>query len=216
MFRRIVSVGILTTAMFATTLGAAVSASPSQAAAGATATAHPTVVVHVRPVTSTGKLRHGYTITHRRAHASCSFGSEAIGDAYRCFSGNLVIDPCWVSNRKAFVVCLPDAWSHQAIRLHVTKGYQNGGFGSGGVSYPWGVRQASGTRCSWLQGASGEVKGKRISYGCTSTTVLIGHVNKKPARWTIKRARATGGGHYTVTGTVQLRKAWFGKPSLKG
>jgi hypothetical protein len=168
-------------------------------------------------VTASGVLAHGYRITDRRAHASCQAGSEATGDAYRCFSGNFVIDPCWVMKQKHFVACLPDAWSHKVTRLHVTQGYDNEGFGSlTQVSDPWGVRKVNGTRCSLLQGATGAVHGKRISYGCTRTTYLIGNVHKKSALWTILRGRSTSGGRVKETGTARLSKAWFGKPSLKG
>ncbi len=93
--------------------------------------------------------------------------------------------------QKHFVACLPDAWSHKVTRLHVTQGYDNDGFGSlTQASDPWGVRKVNGTRCSLLQGATGAVHGKRISYGCTRTTYLVGNVHKKSALWTIApRAR---------------------------
>jgi hypothetical protein len=216
MFRRLLGFCALSLAVLASAMGAAVaSAGPASGTNAGSATQ--TVVVHVRPVTATGALAHGYRITGRRAHASCQAGSEATGDAYRCFSGNFVIDPCWVMKQKHFVACLPDAWSHQVTRLHVTQGYDNEGFGSlTQASDPWGVRKVNGTRCSLLQGATGTVHGKRISYGCARKTYLIGNVHKRSATWTIIRGRATSGGRVKETGTARLSKAWFGKPSLKG
>ena len=216
MFRRLLGVCALSLAVVASALGAA--AAPAGAAPGSSAaSARHTVVVHVRPVTASGVLAPGYRITDRRAHANCESGSEATGDAYRCFSGNLVVDPCWVMKRKHFVVCLPDPWSHRAIRLHVTGGYDNAGFASlTRASLPWGVRSVSGARCGFLQGASDVVHGKRVNYGCTRTTYLIGNVHHGSPLWTIARGRSTAGGHIEATGTASLTKAWFGKPSRKG
>jgi hypothetical protein len=217
MLRRLLSLSVLTATVSATLLGATPAAATSTAAA-----AHPThrttstVVAQVRPVTAAGNLRPGYTVTSRHSRANCNFGSEATGDAYRCFTHNLVIDPCWVTNQKHFVDCLPNAWSHKVARLHVTKGYDNTGFDSEPASYPWGVQRLNGVRCIWLQGASGTVHGKRISYGCTKKTYLIGNVDKKPALWRIKLVRSTSGGHFKVVGWVKLEKAWFGRPTRKG
>jgi hypothetical protein len=98
------------------------SATPAQTA---------TVVVHVRPVDTAGHLRHGYRVSHRFGKASCQFGSEATGTAYRCFAANYVIDPCWVTANRHYVDCLTEGWSHRVWRLHVTKGYDNEGFSSG-------------------------------------------------------------------------------------
>jgi hypothetical protein len=217
MVRRLLGVCALVFAVVASAMGAA-TAAPARPMPGSSAGSAPrTVVGHVRPVTATGVLRHGYRITDRRAHASCEAGSEATGDAYRCFSGNFVIDPCWVMKQKHFVACLSDAWSHKVIRLHVTGGYDNTGFGKlTPASYPWAVRELNGTRCSWLQGATGAVHGKRINYGCTRKTYLIGNVHRSSALWTIARGRSTTGGRVKETGTARLTKAWFGKPSLKG
>jgi hypothetical protein len=91
MIRRVVAAGLVFFAAFAAApLGVAHAAS-----------AKPTVVIHLRPVTASGQLRAGYTITDRRSHASCQAGSEATGDAYRCFAGNGVFDPCWVTTDAA-------------------------------------------------------------------------------------------------------------------
>jgi hypothetical protein len=182
-----------------------------------TASPHPvrTLVRHVRPVTSTGALRAGYTITHRHGKASCQAGSEAIGNAYRCFAGNFVYDPCWVAANPKYVICLGQPYSHRVARLRVSKGYENaGGLGSAGT-LPWGVQVGS-TRATLLQGATGTVNGKRINYSIKGfSVVLIGNVNKKHAQWFIREARRTNG-HYHVMGFVAVREAWFGERSRLG
>src|SRR5581483_4001136 len=140
-----------------------VSAGPAGAAA-------PTHVVRVRPVTASGHLKSGYSISAKRSQGNCWTSSDATGSAYRCMAHNEICDPCWVGAHKAYVYCLPAAWSHEVVRLHVTKGYDNTGFPWRSAKYPWGMRVADGERCSLEQGATGEVHGKGISYGCDSKT----------------------------------------------
>lgn len=179
-----------------------------------------TEVVSVRPVDAAGHLLPGYRVAHRLKKASCQFGSEATGTAYRCFAARFVIDPCWVAANKHYVFCLANGWDHAVWRLHVTRGYDNSGYSRNGRRgiYPWGVRTISGPRCSWLQGATGLVGKYRIDYGCRKTpkTVLIGGVNRKPALWRIRKARDTGNYHYKRDGRASLQEAWYGKPSRKG
>jgi hypothetical protein len=188
--------------------------------AAAASTPGSTVVAHVRPVDRSGHLRPGYRVVQRLGKASCSFGSESTGTAYRCFAGHFVVDPCWVAANRHYVDCLAEPWSHKVVRLHVTKGYDNTGYTrkAGRGSDPWGVQTVAGVRCGWLQGASGVVGKFRINYGCgkTTKTVLIGDVDRAPALWTIRKAVNTGSFHYQRDGRVALQKAWYGKPSRKG
>lgn len=197
--------------------GFALAASPAGAAAprpNARATA-PTVVSRVRPVTATGALRSGRTVTHRASHVSCQAGSEAVGDAYRCFGPKFVYDPCWVTSNKAFVDCLAAPYSHKVTRLHVTKGYDNtGGFGSP-ATLPWGL-QVGGKRMVLLQGATGTVNGMRINYEVQGfSVVLVGPVDRSSSPWTIREGKRTHG-VYKIVGRVDIATAWFGQRSHKG
>jgi hypothetical protein len=190
------------------------SAAPAATARHAAAT-H---VVRVRPVDKTGPLRLGYTIVSRRGHAHCVLGSEATGTAYRCFAGNSILDPCWVQagSARSHVICLGVPWSHNVARVHVTKGYDNSAMTTP-ASEPWGIRLANGTRCALIQGASGEFKGRRISYFCShSKTVLTGNPNRSRPVWRIHTARSTKHGHFVRTGRKRIAKAFFGRPSLIG
>ncbi|HWC33371.1 MAG TPA: hypothetical protein VG650_00965 [Mycobacteriales bacterium] len=186
----------------------------------AVATPATTTVTHVRPVDASGHLLPGYKVTRRFGNANCLFGSEATGTAYRCFAGNFVIDPCWVTDDPAYVDCLSEGWSHSVARLHVTKGYDNSGYTRAGSrgKYPWDVEVVGGIRCGWLQGASGVVGKYRVDYGCGKTpkTVLIGGVDRSKPVWTIRKAHDTGNYHYKQDGRAKLAEAWYGKPSRKG
>lgn len=179
-----------------------------------------TVIDRVRPVDAQGRLRGGYTVVRRLAHASCQAGSEATGSAYRCFAGHFVVDPCWVTAHRDFVDCLAAGWRHTVWRLHVTKRYDNTGYtgaAGGRGAYPWGIALANHTRWGWLQGATGTVGKARIDYGRRSSrTVLIGGVDRRDPVWTIGRARNAGHYHYRRDGRVRIRRVWYGEPSLKG
>ena len=69
--------------------------------------------VYLRPVDANGHLQPGYQITKRHGHANCLASSEATGNAYRCFAGHIVYDPCWVEGTKTFVICLAAPWSYR-------------------------------------------------------------------------------------------------------
>jgi hypothetical protein len=180
-------------------------------------TAAPTVVERIRPVGPAGNLLTGYESTHSHRGAHCSAGSEATRSAYRCIAHNRVYDPCWVSANRAFVDCLNDPWGFDVVQLQVTKGYDNAGFSKRTASIPWGVQLANGQLCGLLQGATSTVHGRRVNYGCQHVKyVLVGNVDKHHKVWRIRKAHPTSGGHFKVTGFVDVTKAFFGKPSRKG
>jgi hypothetical protein len=177
----------------------------------------PTTVVHISPVNRKGDLLPGYSISHDRSGAKCESGSEETGDAYRCFAGNRFYDPCWVASGRTQVICLPAPWSFTAVRLEVTKGYDNAGRSTKTASIPWGVQLTDGVQCALLSGATSTVKGKRVNYACAHVKyVLIGNVDKVHKVWSVRKAKPAGHGNFKEAGRVDLSRAWFGKPSLKG
>jgi hypothetical protein len=216
MFRRLAIPFVLVLAtVVAGTLGIGSAATNVTSAASVATSAAPTVVRHVRPVGAAGRLSAGYTVAHsHKGH--CEAGSEETRDAYRCFAGNRVYDPCWVTSNTAFVVCLGHPWSFTAVSIHVSH-YDNSGYSKKIASIPWGVQLGDGQLCGLLAGATSLVHGKRVNYGCQHVKlVLIGNVDKHRKVWRIRKARQTKGGHYKLTGWADVSKAWFGKPSRKG
>jgi hypothetical protein len=198
---------------------ATVGASPGAAAARAARTS-----IHIsRPVDAAGQVKAGYTTTRHLSGGQCSAGSDATNDAYRCFTGHFVIDPCWVTDRRAYVVCDTDndPYTHRLVQLHVTKGYGNhngppGGVGSRSTG-PWGVTLANGWRCHDLEGAHGSTHGQVITYSCAHTsTVLVGQVNKHRPRWRIRTARYVGHGRFALSRDIAITEAIFGGRSRKG
>jgi hypothetical protein len=184
--------------------------------AAATTKPAATVVTHLRPVTAGGKLATGYTITRHLSHGNCETGSEATGNAYRCFTGKKVLDPCWVTDSKTVVDCLAEPWQTTLVQLKVTKGYLNYG-GLGDSSFlPWGVQLTNGIKCLRVQGAAAPIDGMPETYDChKSKTVLAGDVIKHGKVWKIASAKHTHSG-WKQTGRVVLATAWFGQKSRKG
>jgi hypothetical protein len=175
-------------------------------------------------VTASGGPAPGYRITRSYPQASCEGSSEAVGDAYRCFAGNVVIDPCWVQRDSHFVTCLTDPWDHGAVRVHVTEGYSSHGRLAPAADrrHPWGAQTAtvptagSRLRCVKAQGATGQVSGRPITYYCSHRYVLTGGIDEQQATWTAHLARPTVGGDDVPAGTTSLTRAWFGKQSRRG
>ena len=204
----------------AVALGAAAGLVPANAvttasASGAVPDAARTHRVHVRPVDATGRLRPGYHVTDRHGRANCLLGGIAVGTAYRCFAGNVIYDPCWLQADRTHVVCLVTPWRHGVVRLHVTRGV-DGSHGPAPVR-SWALRLADGTRCVRVQGATGVVDGRAISYICTDdTTVLLGEADTSGDGWRIRTAVDPSGGYdYTAAGFQPVDTSYVGRRSLR-
>jgi len=177
---------VIAFAALAGTWCAMTAASPRSAQASSTATS----VVHVSPLDADGHLRAGFNVIHQYGRTQCILGSFAVGDAYRCFAGNdEIFDPCWVQNVIGpYVICAETPWTHKVIRLHVSKGFDES-YRAKPSSYPWAMTLANGLRCVGLQGATGDVDGYGISYGCSDhQTVLLEEPKKTTEPWTIRTA----------------------------
>lgn len=200
---RPVVAGVLLATMLACALAACGSGSPS---AGAS---QQTEVVRVRPVSSGGIAAAGYRTTSTAADASCEPGSEAIGQAYRCFAGNTVYDPCWAEKAAtATVLCLADPWSDAVARLTVSSGLApipN----EGGIGEPWGLQLVTGQRCLLVQGAHQVFRGRVVDYYCGPTLSLLRGLTKSSRPWTAHSV-LTKSGQLTSGSDLKIAIAWFG------
>jgi hypothetical protein len=167
--------------------------------------------VEVSPVNPDGSPASGFRTTSTASHASCDPGSEAIGQAYRCFAGNYVYDPCWaVKATTPTVLCLPYPWSVTDVRLLVTApltAIPN----EGGAGLPWGVELAGGRRCVLLQGAHSLFDGHVVDYYCDPQLSLLGGLTKTEPVW--RASSVLEKGAKPAPGpTEQIAIAWFGRP----
>jgi hypothetical protein len=174
-----------------------------------------TAQVSISPVTSTGDPANGYRVTTHAAKASCSAGSEAIGQAYRCFAGNTVYDPCWAEKAAApTVLCLAEPWLRTDAELRVTAPLTPipSAEGGAGIGEPWGVQLANGQRCVLEQGAHSLFDGKVIDYFCSDTLFLLRGLDMAPQIWTA-RSVLDKSGTLTSGPTEKIDVAWYGSPA---
>lgn len=160
------------------------------ALAGAASAA--TKVTKYSPFAADGGLRKGLTST-RAFGGTCSTGSFIVSgaSAYRCFSGDVIRDPCYLDKAasnadRSVVVCVESPWATAAVRLRVA-GRLRHVYAAKPGGPPWAVRLASRSRCLWIAGASALIGGRRISYACGSGNLLLGAPDRGRATWQIQQ-----------------------------
>lgn len=110
-------------------------------------------------------------------------------DAYRCFQGNLIHDPCFAASPHATsVVCFLDPW-HAVTVLHLTRRLPKPSAPPKGPPLPWAIVTTDGRHCVFMTGATALVGGERVNYGCTDRTYLLGNPDTRQPLWTIRSDR---------------------------
>jgi hypothetical protein len=149
--------------------------------------------------------------TERRG--SCNSGSfvNPRSDAWRCFVGHRIYDPCFenpVYDRE--VLCVASPWARTGVvvrsRLDPADRYPFTGFRA------WALRLENGRGCVFVSGASGVVKGRRLNYVCrlrrfgvAGPPFLFGDPDRRRATWTILKANNYEGRSWR---RVRIRAAW--------
>jgi hypothetical protein len=144
---------------------------------------------HLPVFTSQGTLNPRFTVG-TTARGYCWTDSLATGskDAYRCFQGNLIHDPCFAPSPHArTVACFVDPW-HPVTILDLTKPLPKHG-PVDPRALPWAIQTTDGRHCTFLTGATAPMGGERINYGCTDRSFLIGAPNRSKPLWTIRSSR---------------------------
>jgi hypothetical protein len=147
----------------------------------------------------------------KSAPGSCwtSSLSEARPDAFRCFVGNYIYDPCFANETIStnFVLCPLYTPMSRVLRINLTKPLpSNRGGGDPTRTTPWAIQLQSGKWCELITGATGEIAGMRINYGCTGGAILIGNPRRTSPNWTIFYAPSYKAGQYRP---VVIRSAWW-------
>lgn len=138
---------------------------------------------------SSGRLAQGYEVKEKRRGA-CFTSSLAVdgADAWRCMAGNEILDPCFQPPRgDGPLACLADPWG-QVTQLRLTRRLPKATPVDSAEPMPWAVETTDDLRCTKLTGASEVVDGKRVNYGCTDGSVLVGEVDDSSDLWTIMRS----------------------------
>lgn len=153
------------------------------------------------------------TIPVRETSGYCWTGSLATPrrDAWRCFRGNFIVDPCFSSAAVPGTVVCPNIGMINGVELDLTKPlprkYANHARPSLRLQ-PWNLELTSGRHCVFATGATTIVDGKRLNYGCNGqgNGVLWGYPNRRSQPWTIPF------GPYNatrLTGRASIRQAWM-------
>jgi hypothetical protein len=144
-------------------------------------------------------------------HGTCNGGSAAIDrdDAWRCFAGNFVYDPCFSSSRaKGIVLCPASAFSSYGVEIKLSSKLTDPDRRKPSTSGdPWAVETTSGAKCEIDTGATTVLDGRRANYFCAKgKDVLWGSPTRTTEPWTIYAAPATA---TKLTRKIKLSVAWF-------
>jgi hypothetical protein len=140
------------------------------------------------PAFQSGALTPGLSIRQTR-RGYCWTGSLVTGrsNAWRCFTGNFIRDPCFSdpSDGVPVVVCPRAPTDRRLLRIRLTKPLPWGYGNSGRLSrYPWTIVRRDGVACNFATGATVVVRGKRLNYLCANGSYL----------WGARRNATHGGG----------------------
>jgi hypothetical protein len=128
-----------------------------------------------------------------RVSGKCFAGSAASQgrpDAWRCMSGNAILDPCFegIEQGRPILACARAPWSEQVVLLTLTDPLpridtKREAFPA---ALPWALELANGLRCTFLTGATSGVAGMRVNYGCDDgKTWIIGDVDRSLLKWRV-------------------------------
>jgi hypothetical protein len=158
---------------------------------------------------------HGSIELHTRTRAGdCPSGSEMTPrrDAWRCFSGNLIYDPCFSSAYDlGSVVCPGAPWLNTAVKIRLSKPlahkFANHAIPSPDLQ-PWALELYDGRRCVFASGASNLVEGQRLNYFCgaNSQEGLWGLPSRASQPWTILTASSQAA---SLSARASILHAWM-------
>jgi hypothetical protein len=149
----------------------------------------------------------------RRAHGACWIGSlsnQNRRDAWRCTTGNIILDPCFDSAARDpnTVVCVDSPWARSAVLLRLTEPLPvaAGNAGWEHPELPWALELANRDRCELATGATFTVRDLRANYACATGAWVIGEVDRRRPIWSVfyLRSRAS-----PALPTVGVRVAWY-------
>jgi hypothetical protein len=160
---------------------------------------------HVIPRLHVVRSRRGYCWTG-------SLADSGRVDAWRCFIGNVIHDPCFsdlVRKVKGYVVCASAGWSSRVVKIVLTRRLPLARANRPNEPFdrpPWSIRLAGGKGCTAFTGATGTIAGQGISYGCAGGGVLVGLPRRTKPAWTIGYAPSFKSRRAT---RVAITQAWW-------
>ncbi|KTD49569.1 hypothetical protein Lrub_0668 [Legionella rubrilucens] len=128
-------------------------------------------------------------------------------DAWRCLAQGQVFDPCFIKkfSDNTEALCPQSPWVGRSVLLKLNTAADNSQHTELDMSrtYPWAVELLGGEQCEAAR-QSETIENLPVRYYCNDQTILMGHLQRCKAEWTILKRDAAG----RVT-TVTVKKAWF-------
>jgi hypothetical protein len=132
----------------------------------------------------------GMAVTEK-ASGSCFAGSVASPsrpDAWRCSSGNGILNPCYqriLGDERQLARPVGGPWPANAVLLTLTQLLPSEPRKevSRDNTLPWALELANGQRCTMFTGATAPVAGTRINYGCPGGSQVVGEIDRSQPVW---------------------------------
>jgi hypothetical protein len=134
--------------------------------------------------------RHG---SHRKSKRQLLHIVQRIGqpsDAWRCSSGNGILDPCYqriLGDEKQLACPVGGPWPANVVLLTLTQPLPSEPRKdvSRADTLPWALELANSQRCTLMTGAMPPVAGMRINYGCPGGFQVVGDIDRSGPVWRV-------------------------------
>jgi hypothetical protein len=157
-----------------TTSTSIASSTTTEPPAPSTTSSGPTEVDVFAPWTPDETLSPEIKVIGHLADGNCwerSLSDSSDPDAWRCTSGNEIVDPCFAPGEEShisLVACAQSPWAGVEL-LSLSQPLVTSSAGSGpGTGYPWFLQLENGQQCGLVEGTQSETGGITLSYGCPS------------------------------------------------
>jgi hypothetical protein len=192
-------------------LGAALCGSYPAASADLTSAPVRTQIKLLTPFGPAG-LSIGMAVTEK-VSGSCFTGSIASPtrpDAWRCSSGNGILDPCYqriLGDEKQLACPVGGPLPANVVMLTLSQPLPSEPRKevSRESTLPWALELANGQRCTMFTGATAPVAGMRINYGCPGGFQAVGDIDRSQPVWRV----LFQGEKSIALEQVDIAVAWF-------
>jgi hypothetical protein len=121
---------------------------------------------------------------------AASAASSTRPDAWRCSSGNGILDPCYqriLGDEKQLACPVGGPWPANVVLLTLTQPLPSDPRKetSRADALPWAIELTNGQRCTLFTGAMPPVAGMRINYGCPGGFQVVGDIDRSQPLWRV-------------------------------
>lgn len=130
-------------------------------------------------------------------------------DAWRCIIDTIISDPCFIIEGNENLVCNPNPITgEKGFLLKLTEPLPEitatDNFGKG---WGWLIELEDRISCGFLTGATGVTDGKRINYGCSDGSYILGDL-ETGAIWKAEKANLDSNLQIISVESVPVQRVW--------